>query len=208
MSRLATEIHINDGPALDGELTIEQKAETVWSRGPRPDPLWTYTDHQGHEHQYVKDGDWFTTPTLRVEREHVPCDGTCGDSGCEGYSIPHYFCVTCGEEIEPGLLHGPYQFTINMGYEWSVTVRALIGQLDEDCQVSVVQGETIRSGTARVVSQEGWRSTTGVRDGRSELVGVSELSEARAGAAGADPGADLNVSTLRETPKRLGGNPG
>lgn len=28
------------------------------------------------------------------------------------------------------------------------------------------------------------------------------------GAAGADRGADLNVSTLRETPKRLGGNPG
>lgn len=170
-------VYIGDGPAMPGTLTIEQDNQVLWSNLPRPNPSWSYTDRQGHEHAYVSVGERYTTPSLWVECEHVSCDGSCGDSGCEGYDIPHYFCRTCGEEITPDLLHGPHSFTVEGPRSWTVTVDAVIGQINDKVPVRVSTESASVSGTAVVVEQSRQYGVGGTSSGRTELVGVSELVE-------------------------------
>lgn len=172
-------IYIDDGPELDGELTIDHNSQVMWSEGPRPDLKWRYTDREGHEHHYGPDN---TLPTLRVEYEHIPCDGTCGDSGCEGVNVAHYFCPSCGEEVEPGLIHGPYQFTVTGPVSWSVTVRdwvgTWVGQVGDQVEVRVEPTAGVARAGRAVVAD--WQMESSIASGRLttvELAGVGDLSE-------------------------------
>lgn len=119
-----TEITIDSHPPVPGRLAIEREAITQMSALPRIDPSWTYTDAAGHFHAYgddVAEGrDHY--PTLRAEDEHHPCDGACGDSGCEGYYTTRHLCRICGEEIEPGMLTGPHTFIVPGRLDWHADV--------------------------------------------------------------------------------------
>lgn len=44
----------------------------------------------------------YELPTATEGTEHIPCDGTCDDVGCEGYDLPVWHCTECGEQLEPG----------------------------------------------------------------------------------------------------------
>lgn len=59
MTAMATTM---SGPT--GELTFETAVVDVTSDLPRPDPSWRYTDAQGHQHYWTKDG----YPTLAYGR--------------------------------------------------------------------------------------------------------------------------------------------
>jgi hypothetical protein len=185
--RTTTKIYIGDRPAMPGTLTIEQNNEVMWSNLPRANPSWSYTDRQGHKHAYVEDGDRYTTSTLDVEYEHIDCDGSCGDSGCEGYDIPHYSCRICGEEITPGLLHGPHSFVVEGHRSWVVDVPAAVGDVDDELPVRITTQSSSLTGTARVVDQIRSHGTSGLASSSTQLVGVSELIATAAGHIPQDP---------------------
>lgn len=90
---------INGSPNLPASLTIETEQITIEScTATRPDLRWERVDRAGHFHAYSSDG---TLPTLEARDEQMPCPGGCDDPGCDGYTVTHYQCVICGEEIEP-----------------------------------------------------------------------------------------------------------
>lgn len=101
-------VSLDGGPALPAEVTLHGP-EVVWARSEfavMPDPSWRHVDGYGHEHR------WALTsredrhrpealPTLRAVPTWIPCDGECGDPGCEGYTVTRHFCRECGELVEP-----------------------------------------------------------------------------------------------------------
>ena len=85
-----------------GTLRAETDRIDVTSSLPRPDPKWTYTDQQGHEH--YREGNGY--PTLVVVLEEPYWCPDCHDE----HQWSHYECPLCGETIEPGLLPpSPYR---------------------------------------------------------------------------------------------------
>lgn len=94
-----------------------------------PDERWSYTDAHGHLHRWWLRADQPKgrkerepqAPTLVKTYEHVECDGTCGNWDCEGYSIPVWHCVACGEQVEPKFRPGTTTIETSSGY-WLVTV--------------------------------------------------------------------------------------
>lgn len=171
-------VYIGEDDAREGELTCERHDQRMWAEGPRPDPKWTYTDAAGHAHVRGEDGE--SLPTLNVEWEHFPCDGACGDSGCDGWDVPHYTCPTCGEDIIPGVIEGPYQFTVEGMWSWQVKVKDWFdGDVNDEVPMRLAQ---VRDGVERagrgVVTNCETGNMTGVRYAVTELVGISELSGA------------------------------
>lgn len=174
-SAIMTRIYINDGPGEPGVLIVEQHVETLWSNLPRPNPSWKYTDREGHGHTYAEDDEQFATPTLDVEYEHVPCDGACGDGGCEGYDESHYYCRICREEIAPGLLYGPHRINVPGLRSWTVRVESRAGAVGDEVAIRAERGTERFLGRAQVVKVEAQRGPD-YEQVSTELVGVSELS--------------------------------
>lgn len=76
-------------------LTFSRDAILIETILSQPDPDWTFTDDQGHDH-YMRDGKY---PTLHTE--HL------GDYWCDGCMEHHedygpWRCVVCGQEVTPG----------------------------------------------------------------------------------------------------------
>lgn len=107
-------VYVNDTEMLGGHVSEDEDREVVWSQGPRPAPRWEFTDGNGHYHGWSEDKH-DPYPTLEAVSEPQPCDGSCGGV-CrgEGYSTTRYFCRACREEIEPGVIPGDYQFTVEL----------------------------------------------------------------------------------------------
>lgn len=88
--------------ALNGvglfSITLSAEHETVWSRTPRPDPGWSSTDARGHFHAYDSDG---SLPTLKASDNPIPCDGSCRNWDCDGYTERVYRCSLCDEPVVP-----------------------------------------------------------------------------------------------------------
>lgn len=82
-----------------GELRWETEMIDVTSGLPKPDPNWTFTDLQGHEHRY---DDGYPTLVRVVESTTVDEDG-------EEWDEWHFACRACGQHIEPGTT-GPSRF--------------------------------------------------------------------------------------------------
>lgn len=92
--------------------TFSQETEPVTVNtlgGPAPDPDWTFTDAEGHEHRaYPGDSDKPTWPTLKWVVDRTYWCEDCRDEHEEG----HYACAICGEAIEPGMVRkGPETLT-------------------------------------------------------------------------------------------------
>ena len=99
MTATAEVIIDGDGP-YPCEVEITQQVEMVISMSAtKPDARWSHTDSRGHFHAFTEGG---KLPTLRREDVEVPCDGSCGfEGGCEGYTVPKYYCAICDEIVEP-----------------------------------------------------------------------------------------------------------
>lgn len=135
---------INSGPSVLAELTIEREQIEVRSMtATKPDMRWTYIDQRGHFHAYANDGE---LPTLITRIEQVPCPGGCDDPGCEGYTITHYHCTICDEEIEPKRLPdtdakfipGPTSWTVEVEQdvtEERVSIRLSTGAANDPVEV-------------------------------------------------------------------------
>jgi hypothetical protein len=91
---------VNGGPAVLGELRIDEQVEWVRSeRATKPDPTWELVDEAGHFHAFDEGG---KLPTLIATSVPMPCDGSCGGvCGGEGYTVTRYTCRACEQEIEP-----------------------------------------------------------------------------------------------------------
>lgn len=176
-TRLA--IQINDGPALPGTLSIDSNNEVVWLESARPDPDWTGTDSNGHFHARSDDG---TYPTLVTRAEHVDCDGSCGGvCDGEGYTVFHYDCAVCGEEVQPGTIPGPHQTVIPGLQSWSVTVvtGTPIGNISDRVTVRVAQATPgiLYFGVAQVVDVQSQLDLGAMERHETTLAGVSALGE-------------------------------
>lgn len=171
-TRAALAIRINDGPTLSGTLSIDRNNQVVWSDLPEPDPRWRGTDSNGHFHARAKDG---TYPTLKTRVEHVECDGSCGGT-CdgEGYTVTHYDCMICGEEVKPGLIPGPNSTVIPGLPEWSVKVvdTAPSWHGGEQVTVRIERDGVLLFGVAQVYSV-----SSDMHQVETELVGISPLGE-------------------------------
>jgi hypothetical protein len=86
------------------DLIWESESIPYWSAtATRPDPSWRYVDGNGHKHRWKRgDDDTWRVTRSTTRTEHVPCDGACGDPGCDGYDITVYECSKCGERLKPG----------------------------------------------------------------------------------------------------------
>lgn len=162
------EAHIGLTPSVPVVLVEIETAERVWSRGPRPDPAWTFTDHSGHAHAYAT-----RTDTLAANEVREPC----GDPECicegEGYTRTVWRCRKCFEVIEPGLIHGPYAVDVPWRPEWRMEARGeILTGPDEVVMVTVAlaDGRTL-AGTAVCLS---W-SMGAFGGARSTWEGVGEL---------------------------------
>lgn len=103
-------ISLDDGPSL---RVIEERTEGpeydyIRSRDAvMPDPNWVFVDSYGHEHRWAstdrRDGGRpEALPSLVRTFRHVDCDGTCPNWDCDGYDVPEWHCVLCGDQVEPG----------------------------------------------------------------------------------------------------------
>lgn len=170
-----------------GELRVEHEVIQVDSRGPERDKRWTFVDDAAHFHAYSTD-DKEPYPTLTARTEQVPCDGGCGDGGCEGYTLVHYHCLICDQRIEPGTIPGPHSSSIPGPVSWYVAIRTP-GLLDLKDVVSV------RVRTEPLNRADGGLEMFGVAQARAEsmtsdgtrwmLTGVSPLGRRALTAAGA-----------------------
>lgn len=102
-------VSIDGGPSLPAEVTVHS-APVEWVRSEhavKPDPGWRVVDGHGHEHRWAltdRKERWRpeALPTLQAVPTPIPCDGACGDPGCEGYTVTRHVCRECGELVEPG----------------------------------------------------------------------------------------------------------
>ncbi len=113
-------VRINGADPVFATLHRDQQWETIHSEGPRWDPMWRHVDKAGHPHVYGPKG---STPTLDARREERPCDGTCGGI-CqgEGYGVTVFTCPRCQEQIEPGVIRGPYTVQIPGPIDWRLDI--------------------------------------------------------------------------------------
>lgn len=110
---------IDESFSIPGRLFLEQQVDRMSTRGPKPDPAWTFVDSNRHFH--ARSGD--SWPRLRSKEVKVPCDGSCGGV-CEGqgYGRTEWSCRICGEVIEPGLIPGPHDIFVPGPKSWRVEV--------------------------------------------------------------------------------------
>jgi hypothetical protein len=172
-------VFVND-QKYAGELEIDRNPQVVWSDSPKADRSWTFVDQAGHFHAYDMDGE---LPTLENEPEHVDCDGACGGH-CEGYSVPHYLCRICREEIHPGSIPGPHQFAMDGPTSWVVRVRGVghfAAQYDDQVSVRILDQEGSLFGVARVHGGSVQGTSPESVTFEAELVGEGPLSRTDAG---------------------------
>lgn len=173
MTRLAIFID-GEGP-FAGDLEQHRDVETVSTMCPAPDPKWEQVDSNGHYHARNADEDDY--PTLKIHVERVECDGSCGGV-CEGegFTVTHYHCQVCDEEIEPGTIPGPHVLSMPGLASWQVTVRST-RTLDGTVSVRVVANESTT--LFGVATASGWESD-GFGLVTTTLVGVSPLGRRQA----------------------------
>lgn len=175
-------VYVNGVEMIDGEVSEDEDREVMWSQGPRVDPRWEFTDGNGHYHGWSEDkhGPY---PTLEAVSEPQPCDGSCnGVCRGEGYSITRYFCRLCREEIEPGVIPGPYQFSVPMLKTWSVKVKTdgWRWMPGDTVSVRVVEREQVRFGVAVVSSFTSESITSDSHIFTVELDGTGPLGRRKA----------------------------
>lgn len=125
--RIVGTAYVNNGDGVVCELGLDQEIHTQWSTGPRPDNAWSFVDRAGHFHAYDQADERRSYPTLHERSRAVPCDGSCGGvCGGEGYSVVEFFCRICEEQVEPGLIPGPYSFTVPGLKSWRVDAQASV----------------------------------------------------------------------------------
>jgi hypothetical protein len=124
-STVGAAVVINDGPEVDGTLTVETPMIEVRSGcATKPDPGWTLIDEAGHYHAFGRDG---KLPTLVARNRHIECDGSCGGvCGGEGYDITQHFCAICDELIEPDYVPDSGAHLIPGPRSWTVEVDDLV----------------------------------------------------------------------------------
>lgn len=101
-------IALDDHPPVPATLTVEPApVEYVRSYSAiLPDPNWLFEDSHGHLHVWTETGrDRRGLPSLVQSEEHRECNGLCGGV-CqgEGYYVPVWHCVDCGDPVEPGVI--------------------------------------------------------------------------------------------------------
>jgi hypothetical protein len=90
-----------DGHSVSYETDVEY-VRVEPEHAVRPDPTWTHTDPAGHTHQWVDHDGMLAVPTVRRERVHRPCDGSCGGvCGGEGWDETVLYCTGCDAQVEP-----------------------------------------------------------------------------------------------------------
>lgn len=133
---------------MHGTLHIADNTQTVWTEGPQPDPNWSHVDEARHFHARDDEGG---LPTLDAVPEHVDCG--CETCNGEGYTITHWHCRICREEITPGSIPGLHSTTIPVGpSEWTVEIADPPPDVAhaERVSVRVEMGETVLFGVATV----------------------------------------------------------
>jgi len=160
---------INGREAVPCQVIWEQEIIMDRSALPRKDKTWTHIDVAGHFHACDSDGDY---PTLKASTEHRACDGSCGGVCDDGYDVTVYSCLICGETIEPGLLYGEHEFTINGLQSWRAMVSCYL-PIQEKVTLDFTSERHRLFGAAVVVSGE-YRS-----DGyaTAELVGIGKMGK-------------------------------
>jgi hypothetical protein len=94
---------------VEGSWTIERDMIPCDSITPEPDPRWSFTDQEGHEHRWQRwanaaelkeHGDW-ELPTLEyVVTGVIGCDDGCGQ--VDEIDVGEWRCLACRQVIEPG----------------------------------------------------------------------------------------------------------
>ena len=96
---------LEDGTPTPWEVTgysVDREVETIRTEmGRDPDPAWV-EQHEGHEHRWTKEGQRHVVAHARRVLRHIPCDGSCGNWDCEGYTVPRWLCVHDGTDVAPG----------------------------------------------------------------------------------------------------------
>lgn len=155
MAEIVGTAFINNGPPVPAKLRIEQETRIEHTNLPQPNPAWTFVDASGHFHAYDRAEE---LPTLEAKTEQAPCDGSCGGV-CqgEGYTVTHWLCRICGEEVKPGTLAGPHSFPIRGRMSWSLDIPHLTdldAPLDGEVSVRFETTGATHFGVAVVTSFE------------------------------------------------------
>lgn len=175
------DVSIDNSDPMPGQLTVEQPMQRIQSLGPRPDPAWEYVDNNGHFHAYTSEDSHHRYPTLSAREEHIGCDGTCGGV-CEGegYSVTRYACRICDEQIEPGLIHGPYTTGLPGLTDWRLTVRTtnpgIMNGYGKDVSVRITGSQGPSWFGIALVAGCTWHS---YGEGELELAGNGQLGVAQ-----------------------------
>lgn len=177
----ATEITLNSGTPMPGELHIEVDIITVESAtATKPDPTWTHTDAAGHWHAYDNDG---KLPTLEPRTRHVDCDGIHdfgdqADEDCDGYDVTDWHCRICGEQVEPKRLpdRGPREIP-GRKHWWVQLVTDREIAVDR-AVVRVKVGDRLYFGVAAVRTESMEGDSHGFRV-TSRIDGIGPLGERR-----------------------------
>jgi hypothetical protein len=109
-------LELADGTRYPAEAERRVEVERIRANAVLPAPRWVAIDPAGHEHRWV-DG---ALPTLRADKRHVPCDGTCGNWDCDGYPETVHHCRECGAAVEPGYI--PDTFAREVGLAVAETI--------------------------------------------------------------------------------------
>lgn len=110
-------------------MTVESDVERIRvATAYKPNTRWRLVDTNGHLHVYVKDEENVPRlPSLERRVRTEPCDGACGDSGCEGIPVTEWCCRECGELVEPGFVRDyaaeENGIPVSQRSEYTVTVR-------------------------------------------------------------------------------------
>ena len=122
--------------------------------GSEPDPRWSVTDSQGHEHRWMlplaeKDLQKASIPTAVRSTRHVDCDGSGFhmEAYCEGYDVTEWHCVHCGEEIRPEYRRATFQVKSREGH-YELTVQWEPAPVDGE--VTWRPSDEARGATARL----------------------------------------------------------
>jgi len=172
-------VYINDGPAMAGELNIDQETQQILSSSAKPDTRWTFTDSHGHYHAHSDEQDE-PYPTLQRHVEREECDGSCGGT-CDGEGFPtvRYTCLICDEDVKPGAIPGPHRYFIPGLKSWTVRAHGLVKPSNEKVSVRVEVDGLIYFGVAMPTEAIG-EGYAGITTYVSTLQGVGPLGRRKA----------------------------
>lgn len=168
-SVLGTTARVDGGPLMPCQLEIDQESQVFTDDSPRLNPGWTYRDGKGHEHYASGD----ELPTLFRWTEEVPCDGSCSNWDCEGYSVTSLWCPLCGEHITPTYSRMPRKIVIPGPERWTVRLFGPVNTQEFD--VLITTDDAYFHGRATVTE-----ATTGPYQQQVTAVGITELERTSA----------------------------